>query len=218
VYRAAELLVVPPLKLWFNWHMEGLERVPREGPALVAANHISYLDPLAHGHFLVRAGRRPRFLAKSELFEVRVLGTVLRLGKQIPVKRGTGDRSSLAAATGALRAGEAVIVYPEGTVTTDPAFNPMRGKTGVVRLALATGTPILPLAVWGSQHVWQKSGKGSLKFGRPIWLATGRPIDLSAHAAQADDPVVLRKLADEVIDELAGLVGDLRRRYPSRWA
>ena len=218
LYRAAEIVVIPPLKLWFNWRMEGQERVPRGGPLIVAANHISYLDPLAHGYFLVSAGRRPRFLAKAELFDVKVLGWVLRRGRQIPVRRGAGDRSPLDAATDALRGGECLVVYPEGTVTKDPDFLPMKGKTGAVRLALATGAPILPIAIWGSQHVWQKAGKGSLRFGRPIWLQAGAPIDLTSHSSATDDVDSLRSLTAQVMAALTALVQDLRGRYPSRWA
>lgn len=198
--------------------MEGLEHVPPAGPTIVACNHISYLDALAHGVYMERAGRRPRFLAKSELFEVPGLGFLLRKGGQIPVRRGTRDQTPLAAAQRSLDSGEAVIVYPEGTVTENPDWMPMRARTGAARLALATGTPIVPLAIWGSQHVWQKQGKGSLKFGRPIWLRAGPPIDLSAHADGADDLEVLRACTDLVMEEISRLVGDLRLRYPSRWA
>src|SRR4029453_15721756 len=94
-YRAAELALVPPFRLWFNWRLEGLERVPPEGPAIIAGNHLSYLDPFAHGLFVVRAGRRPRFLAKQELFDAPFVGTVLRGARQISVQRGTGDRSPI---------------------------------------------------------------------------------------------------------------------------
>ena len=76
-------------------------------------------------------------------------------------------------------------MYPEGTVTKRPDHLPKEGKTGAVRLALATGVPIVPLASWGSQAVWQKSGRGSLKFGRPVWVKAGPPIDLGARAGDA---------------------------------
>ena len=153
----------PPFQLWFNWRFEGLERVPPQGPLLVAGNHLSYLDPFAHAYFVVRAGRRPRFLAKQELFEIPLIGTVLRGAGQIPVKRGTGDQSPLEAASRVLAAGEVVVVYPEGTTTsTSDDFSPGVGKTGVVRVALATGASILPVATWGGQYVWRRSGRESL--------------------------------------------------------
>lgn len=110
-----------------------------------------------------------------------------------------------------------MIIYPEGTVTTNPDFSPMRGKTGVVRLAVAAGVPVTPVAAWGAQRVWQKSGKGSLKFGRPVWLKAGAPIDLSAYEERVNDVDALREGTQVVMDELGRLVEDLRARYPKRW-
>ena len=91
--------------------------------------------------------------------------------------------TALRAAERALADGEVVVIYPEGTVTTRADHLPMRGKSGVVRLSLATGVPITPLASWGSQAVWQKSGRGSLKFGRPVWTRVG-PADRPVVAAR----------------------------------
>ena len=210
----------PPFQLWFNWRFEGLERVPAQGPLIVAGNHLSYLDPFAHAYFVVKAGRRPRFLAKQELFETPFIGTVLRGAGQIPVKRGTGDQSPLAAASGALAEGEVVVVYPEGTTTvTNDDYSPGVGKTGVVRLALATGVPILPVATWGGQHVWRRSGRQSLAFGRPIWLLAGEAIDVRARVGASEaTATVLRELTDELMGELGTLVEQLRARYPARWS
>jgi 1-acyl-sn-glycerol-3-phosphate acyltransferase len=217
-YRLVESTLRPPLAMWFNWRFEGLEHIPREGAVLVACNHISYLDPLAHGYMLVKAGRRPRYLAKKELFGNPLLRSVLRGTKQIPVERGSGSAAPIEAAREALKEGEVVLVYPEATVTSNPDRSPMRGKTGIARLALTEEVPVLPIAVWGSQNVWQRKGVQSLKFGRPIWLKAGPPLDFSQFEGQRDDPLTLRKVTDTVMDELARLVTDLRTRYPHRWA
>lgn len=185
----------------------------------MACNHLSYLDPLGNAYAVIKAGRRPRFLAKDELFRIPVVGTALRGAHQIPVDRANvGDPSPLSSAQEALRAGEIVVIYPEGTVTDMPDSTPMQGRTGMVRLALAVGVPIVPMASWGSQAVWQKSGRGSLKFGRPVWVKAGDPIDLSAHTAERDDRQVLRKLTGDVMAEITSLVEDLRTRYPKRWS
>jgi 1-acyl-sn-glycerol-3-phosphate acyltransferase len=209
----------PPFQLWFNWRFEGLERVPAEGPLIVAGNHLSYLDPFAHGYFVVKAGRRPRFLAKQELFDMRFAGMVLRGAGQIPVRRGTGDQSPLEEAERAIADGEVVVVYPEGTsTTTNPDFSPGRGKTGAVRLSLATGVPILPVATWGGQFVWRRSGRQSLAFGRPIWVRAGEPFDPAARGGDDPDHATVRALTDALMDELAALVGGLRARYPERWS
>jgi 1-acyl-sn-glycerol-3-phosphate acyltransferase len=196
-----------------------VEKIPAEGPSIVVGNHLSYLDPFAHALFVVRSGRRPRFLAKQELFDAPLVGAALRGAGQIPVRRGTGDQSPLADAQDALDAGEVVVVYPEGTTTTtNPDFSPGPGKTGAVRLSLSTGVPIVPVATWGGQYVWRKSGRQSLAFGRPIWLQAGEPIDIRARTDGDPDGPMLRELTDQLMSELAALVDGLRERYPSRWA
>jgi len=210
------LVGIPPAKLWFHWQLEGLERIPAEGPALIAANHASYLDPFANAMAVIGAGRRPRFLAKQELFSIPLVGRALRGAGQIPVRRGSHDRAPLVRAEQALAAGEVVVVYPEGTVTNREDHLPMRGKTGAVRLSLATGVPITPMASWGSHPVWQKSGPGSLRFGRPVWVAVGEPIDLASRGS-GDDPESVQALTAEVMEALTALVLDLRSRYPKRW-
>jgi 1-acyl-sn-glycerol-3-phosphate acyltransferase len=207
----------PSITLWFNWRFEGLEHIPREGSVLVACNHISYFDPLAHGMMMVRAGRRPRFLAKRELYANPLLLRVLTGAKQIPVDRGTGSAAPLDAAKAALERGEAVMVYPEGTITQNADFTPMEGRTGVARLTLAADVPVLPIAVWGTHRMWQRSGPGDLRFGRPIWLKAGAPMDLSEFESDQEDPATLRKVTHTVMEELARLANDLRIRYPRRW-
>jgi 1-acyl-sn-glycerol-3-phosphate acyltransferase len=208
-------VVVPPLRFWFRLSYEHLDRIPRTGPGIIACNHISYLDPLTNGYAVTRAGRRPRFLAKEDLFRIPIVGRALRGAGQIPVSRGTRGQSSLDRAVSALERGEVIVVYPEGTVTTNEDGLPMQGKTGVVRLALRTGVPITPMASWGSREVWQKTGHGSLKFGRPIWTSVGEPLALPAvpDGGQAE----LRDLTAEVMGAIGRLAVDLRDRYPRRW-
>lgn len=184
----------------------------------MACNHISYLDPFANALAVMKAGRRPRFLAKEELFRVPIVGTALRGAGQIPIVRGRNDPAPLRRLMKAVTEGEVVLIYPEGTVTKREDHLPMQGKTGAVRLSLATGVPITPMASWGSQAVWQKSGRGSLKFGRPVWVKAGAPLDLSARQADADDREALQQMTADVMRALTSLVEDLRARYPQRWA
>jgi 1-acyl-sn-glycerol-3-phosphate acyltransferase len=208
-------VILPPLLGWFRLSHEHLDRIPARGPAIVACNHISYLDPLTNGEAVHRSGRRPRFLAKEELFKIPVVGTVLRGTQQIPVARGTRDRSSLDRAAAALERGEVVVVYPEGTVTNRPDGLPMEGKTGTVRLSLRTGVPIVPMASWGSQQVWQKSGKGSLRFGRPILTTVGEPI--APPETEGENEPGIKELTAELMAALRALAVELRDRYPARW-
>jgi 1-acyl-sn-glycerol-3-phosphate acyltransferase len=214
---AIKALAIPPLRLWFRWRFEGIETIPRTGPVLIACNHVSYLDPVINAYGVVKAGRTPRFLAKHELFGVPILGRVLRATRQIPVRRGTRDRAPLESAERALAAGEVVVVYPEGTVTDRPDHLPMRGKTGVVRLALASGLPVIPMASWGSHPVWQRSGPGSLRPGRPLWVKVGEPIDVRVVGPEPGGDE-LRAATDEVMAALTAVVVDLRARYPRAWS
>jgi 1-acyl-sn-glycerol-3-phosphate acyltransferase len=217
-YHVCTTVGLPLPKLWFTWRFEDLEHIPASGPAIVAATHISYLDPFSTALAIIRRGRRPRFLAKDELFRIPLVGRALRGAGQIAVARGTGDRRPLQAAEVALARGEVIAVYPEGTVTKRRDHLPKEGKTGAVRLALATGVPIVPLASWGSQAVWQKSGRGSLKFGRPVWVQAGPPIDLSARAGELADPEAVRAMTDDLMAVLTDMAERLRERYPKRWA
>ena len=143
---------------------------------------------------------------------------MLRGAHQISVQRGTGDRSPLDDAARAVEQGEVVVIYPEGTTTTtNEDFSPGRGKTGAVRLSIATGIPILPVATWGGQFVWRKSGRQSLAFARPIWVAAGEPFDPNEGLEGEPDGRALRALTDGLMGELDRLVDDLRDRYPARW-
>lgn len=216
-FDVAHLALRPGMAFWFNWRFEGMEHIPREGPLLIAGNHISYFDPLAHAYMLVKAGRHVRFLAKKELYGNRLLRRMLVGAGQIPVDRGSGSMAPVNAAVKALHGGEAVMVYPEGTVTRDPDHLPMQGRTGIARLALASGLPVLPLAVWGSQHVWQRDGSRSLRFGRPIWLRAGAPRDLSEFEGRRDEPEALRAATDTIMGDLTRLVEELRSHYPKEW-
>ncbi len=216
--RLAETVLIPPIWLWFNWRFEGLEHVPREGPVLVACNHISYFDPLAQGYFVEKAKRRPRYLAKIELYKNPILRRALDGSRMIRVVRGSGDHGPVDDALKSLAEGEVVVVYPEATVTKKPDFSPMQGKTGIARLTLRSHVSVTPIAIWGSAPVWQKGGVRDLTFGRPIWVKAGPPLDFSAHEDRADDPEVLRQVTDEVMAQLQVLVDDLRARYPKKWS
>jgi 1-acyl-sn-glycerol-3-phosphate acyltransferase len=203
--------------VWFDWRFERLDRVPPSGPVLIACNHASYLDPLVNAYAVVRAKRRPRFLAKDDLFRAFGIKWAMRGTRQIPVARGTGDKSPLRNAEAALRANQVVVVYPEGTVTHRADGLPTEGKTGTVRLALAAGVPILPLVSWGSAPVWQKSGPGSLRPRRPIWVRVGDPFDVAARGVSIDDHDAVRALTDELMAVLTADVESLRAAYPPAW-
>lgn len=217
-YQIAKTVSIPPVRFWFDLRIEGLEHIPATGPAIVACNHVSYLDPLTNANAVMKAGRRPRFLAKRDLFEIPVVGSAFRGANQIPVQRGRGDQTPLLLAEEALAGGEVVVIYPEGTVTKREDHLPMDGKTGTIRLSLASGVPIVPLASWGSQAVWQKSGPGSLKFGRPVWTTIGTPIDVTARRDEVGDREAVKAMTADLMAHLTEMVQGLRARYPERWS
>ena len=192
---------------------EGRELLPPTGGVIVVANHISNADPLALGQFLAYSGRWPRFLAKSSLFGVPVLGRLLGRVGQIPVERGSsraGD--ALAAARTALERGQAVVVYPEGTITRDPELWPMRGRTGAARLALATGCPVVPVDQWGAEEFLYGPKLGVPRFwARPtLRMRVGEPVPLDDLRGLPVDAALLREATDRIMAALTGLVEELR--------
>jgi 1-acyl-sn-glycerol-3-phosphate acyltransferase len=178
-YPLAKLIVPPVIRFWVRLDCQGSLNIPRSGPVIIAANHISYFDPLCLGVFIDAAGRKVRFLAKSELFENRLLGWVLRGAGQIPVYRETRDAAqSLVDAVAAMRDGAAVAIYPEGTTTRNPDYSPMQAKSGVARLAGLTGAPVVPVGIWGAQLLFRRGRPGPFRRGIRVVVRAGPPIDL----------------------------------------
>lgn len=214
VYVVTRTVLVVFLLTFFRWRFRGLEKIPRRGPAIVAANHISYFDPLCHALMIDRAGRRVRFFAKSELWRNPFLRFVLSRAHQIPVQRGTGETGPVDKALEALASGEVVIIYPEATITTNPDLTPMRGKTGLARVAIASGAPVIPIAVWGSHWVKPKGRKAVHRFRRRIVLEAGDPLSFGHLRGREEDPEALREATDQVVAELDRLVRGLHKVYP----
>jgi 1-acyl-sn-glycerol-3-phosphate acyltransferase len=207
-------VIIPSLRVWFRWHVEGLEHIPKKGPAIIAANHIAYLDPLAVAYGVVRAGRRPRFLAKSELMHDPKIAWLLRGCGQIEVQRGTRNAIlALEAALEALDRGETVCIFPEGTVTTDPDLRPMASKTGTPRLALRSGAPVIPCGVWGTANVWPKNFKRNWKFKQDIAVRFGKPVVYEGDPDKADD---WSPTGEDITNRIAELVASLKPLIPDR--
>ena len=201
------------MSLWFRWTVEGIENIPRSGAAILACNHVSYLDPLAIGYVVLRAGRRPRFLAKSELFRDKRLGWLLRRTHQIEVQRGTARASAaLEQAKEALERGRTVVIFPEGTVTTDPELQPMAAKSGAVRLAMTSRAPLIPCAVWGTANVWPKGRyEKRLRPGQPLLVRIGEPIDVKGNPDSREE---VRAAGEDIMKRIAALVASLRPIVP----
>lgn len=141
--------------LGVDWRVEGLEHLPAEGPAIVASNHLSYLDFAFVMLSPPRPRREMRFLTRGDLFDGRFLGWFLRGVGQIPVDHHRDPLAAMRSAVECLQRGELVGIHPEGTI--GPSFVPRaRAATGAVRLAEATGAPIIPCAIWGAQRLFTK--------------------------------------------------------------
>lgn len=190
----------------------GGEHIPQDGGFVLASNHLSYVDPLALGHFVVDHGRAPHYLAKSSLLKVPAVGTIIRGTGQIPVYRNThraGD--AFAAAVDAVQRGACVVVLPEGTLTRDPDLWPMMGKSGAARIALDTGCPLIPVALWGTQEIlWPYRGKVPRVVPRKtMQVLAGPPVDFSDLTRPYDGPT-LRVATGRVMDAITTQLEKLR--------
>ena len=213
MYAFARALLLPFLKLFFRWELIGKENIPRSGPVIVACNHISYFDPLCHAYMIDRSGRKCRFFAKAELWKNPFLRFVLTHAHQIPVERGSGEKGPVEKAVEWLERDELVVIYPESTITTNPDLTPMQGKTGVGRTALATGAPVVPVAVWGSHWVRPKRRKPVRKWRRLIVLKAGEPMHFD-DLKGLPEAEAAREVTDRVVGELDRLVRELHKIYP----
>ena len=211
-FRLAALLVVPASVLLTRREWEGGDAIPRSGGAVIVANHVSHADPLTFAHFVYGNGRLPRFLAKAELFEVRLVGPVLRSMGQIPVFRLTHDAAlAFRAAVDAVRSGKIVIVYPEGTLTRQPDLWPMAGKTGAARIALTADVPVIPVAQWGAQEIlYPYASRPSLWPRKRVLASAGTPVDLDDLRGRPLTPEVLNEATDRIMDAITALLEELR--------
>lgn len=214
---AVTLLVRPLVSALTRPTWAGTHHLP-SGGFVLAANHISHADPLVIAHYLSAAGVPPRFLAKVEVLRVPFVGRVLRATGQIPVDRGTASAvDALAAATAAVRRGEAVVVYPEGTLTRDPDLWPMAGRTGAARLALRTGCPVIPLAQWGAQDILSPHRHRPTQLPPyPVHVRAGPPVDLDDLRSQPVTAALLQSATDRILDAVTAELELLRAtRAPS---
>ncbi|MET0952947.1 MAG: lysophospholipid acyltransferase family protein [Aeromicrobium sp.] len=217
--RAMRLIVLfirPLLVVLTKRDWQGQEKLP-SGGFVLAPNHISHLDPFLISHFMVDQGISPRFLAKDTLMTLPVGGRILRSAEQIPVYRSTrGAAESLRAAIAAVEAGSVVTIYPEGTITRDPAAWPMSGRTGAVRVALATGRPLVPVMQWGPQDVlWPYSKRLRLFPRKTIHVRVGDPVDLSDLEGRELTEELLDTATNRLIDTLTAMMAEVRGELPS---
>jgi putative phosphoserine phosphatase/1-acylglycerol-3-phosphate O-acyltransferase len=184
-----------------RFDLRDLGKIPLDGPAIIVANHRSYFDAATMVLTLARSGRSARFLGKKELFDIPVVGQALRIVGGIEVDRGSGSDEPLDVAIDALHSGEAIVLFPQGTIPRGEAFfEPvLQGRWGAARLAEATRAPVIPIGIWGSDVVWPRSAK-TPKLGlfdpAPVSVSVGDPVDLKYRSLDADTTRIMSAIAD----------------------
>ncbi len=196
--------------LGLQFDFKGEENVPRKGGAILAINHIGYLDFAITGTAALPAGRYVRFMAKKEIFNNKLAGPLMRGMHHINVDRSNGS-ASFVAALRALKSGEIIGIFPEGTIST--SFEIKGLKSGAVRLAMGAGVPVIPTIVWGSQRVWTKGVKRDLRrknypvtveFGEPIFYERGQDVEEAEKNLREIMLAMLHQVQDNYPDSHVG--------------
>ncbi|UED82799.1 lysophospholipid acyltransferase family protein [Streptomyces profundus] len=190
-----------------RFDISGDEHVPRQGGAVLASNHIGYMDFIFAGFAARPAKRLVRFMAKDSIFRHKVSGPLMRAMKHIPVDRARGDQS-FAPALEALRGGEIVGVFPEATIS--PSFTLKKFKSGAARMAQEAQVPLLPVALWGTQRLWTKGRKRDLRRNHvPITIRIGKPM-----LADPDEPAA--NITERLRERVHELLDAAQRAYPDK--
>ena len=202
--RVVQAMVRPELLPWVRFDIDGVDRIPEAGPAIIVANHRSYFDPLALGATFARRGRAVRFLGKREVFDAPVVGQIARALGGIRVDRATGSDEPLIEAAAALDSGELVAILPQGTIPRGGAFfePELSGRWGAARLAAMTKVPVVPIGLWGTEAVWPRSERlprvWNITSPPTVRVRVGEPVELKLRSPKADT----RRLMDAIVDLL----------------
>ena len=212
--RARRLLRPIATRLW-RFHLEGFDRLPADGPAVMCPNHVSFLDS---AFLMLFAPRNISFVGKAEYMDSWKTKYLFPMMGMIPIDRSGGDKSQAAldTAEAVLRRGELFGIFPEGTRSRDG--NLYKGRTGAARLALKLGCPIYPVGIVGTREIQPPDAKFP-KFRRDCTITIGRPINVERYRSRDDDHRVLRQITDELMFEIRELTGqDYRNVYAGKTA
>ena len=203
LYWVVKGCLTPVLHLGFRIKVEGREHLPKSGPVILASNHRSFLDSIFIP-LVVR--RRVTFVAKAEYFDDPKTAWFFRGVGQIPIRRegGSASERALDSAMDVLREGGVFGIYPEGTRTRDGYLH--RGHTGVARLALRSGAPIVPVGLIGTDDI-QPIDTRMPRFGKPVTIRFGEALEPERFAGREHDRLALRELTDELMYEICQLSG-----------
>ncbi len=198
--RLLQGLLRPEFLRFVRWELDGLEHLPRTGPAIIVANHRSYFDPIALGYLAGRVDRAVRFLAKKEVVDAPVVGQIVRAMGTIRVDRGTGSNAPLELAAEALEGGELVVILPQGTIPRgEEFFEPtLRGRPGAARLAATSRVPVIPVGIWGTEKVWPRAARvpdlTNITDPPTVRLSVGPPVALKYRSDRADTERIMRAI------------------------
>jgi 1-acyl-sn-glycerol-3-phosphate acyltransferase len=211
-------ILKPPLRGLYRIRPEGLENIPKKGPAIIAANHVSFLDSFFIP--LVVKRRKVTYLAKADYFKSWKTSWFFKSAGQISCERTGGSKSqqSLEIALDVLKSGNLLGIYPEGTRSPDGRL--YRGRTGIARLALAAGVPVIPTGLVGTDIVMPKEAKMPKFTGRlEVKVRFGKALDFSRFQGRERDRFALRSVTDEIMYEIMRLSGqEYVEEYASRTA
>lgn len=200
--------VAKRLMRWFLFpllggaEVHGVENVPAEGGAVIAPNHVSYLDPPFLAGFLPR---RTYFMAKRELFEMPLLGWFFHRNLGFPVERGASDRAALQHGVGVLRQGELLAIFPEGTRTSDGRIGP--GELGCALVAGRAGVPIIPCAIVGTDRILPRDARRPSR-GR-LYCAFGEPVRVEPDASGRFSRPALQHATDVLMARIGALHAEM---------
>jgi len=204
LWRLALWTVDPISRFAFKIRFVDADKLPAAGPGVLASNHISALDPIIIAILPVRRGRQIRFLGGAEFFRRRFIGRPLRALEQIPIERGAHDTDAVDRAVAVARRGALVALFPEGRVNNEPDL--LRGRRGAVRIAAASGAPLIPAGIWGTQVRYPRSGFTLRRPWRPtVVVVVGEPMPVSADSGSAEGTL-------ETTNELMSRIEALRNR------
>jgi 1-acyl-sn-glycerol-3-phosphate acyltransferase len=208
VYRPVVGLALSIFRV-MDWRImvTGSENIPTSGPAVIATNHIGYLDFVFIGAGAREQKRLVRFMAKQEIFKHRIAGPLMRGMKHIPADRFGQAGVAIDHSIAALKRGEVVGMFPEGTISR--SFVPAEGKTGAARIAIEAGAPLIPGAVWGTQRILTKGRPKNFQRKLAITVDFGAPVPYEP----GDDPRVVTK---ELMERIASLADFASKRYPQQ--
>jgi 1-acyl-sn-glycerol-3-phosphate acyltransferase len=205
-YESIRVLIYALLPLLVRLRVAGVENVPKTGPMILVSNHLNWIDiPMIS----LRVPRRTHFMAKYELFrKAPFKWLVIGLGA-FPVRRGEADRQAIKQAEEVLKAGQVLVIFPEGHRSDEHQM--IEGKTGAALIAVRSGAPIVPVGVYGSEkfkpwHLWPFRTPITLTYGEPFTLVRERGRGHTDLQGQLD--VMMHRIADLLPPQYRGIYGD----------